>query len=138
MLAADIDPSFRPTDLRTTSSPTNWVPRWENLKLINKALNRYTREECYETAGLALSLNLKRIAEDADVEGLVEVAPSVRLVMGLLTYDAVQLLSIFLLASVSGPKKATYIPKIEVSEHAATFASIILEVSILIHPCWPH
>lgn len=107
---ADIDPSFKATDLRDVGkNPGNWVTRWDNLKLVNKGLSRYTRDECYAAAGLALTQNLKRIAEDADEEELCD------------------LLSVLLIASVTGPKNATYIEKIQHSEHAATFAAIIKE-----------
>lgn len=103
------------------------------MKAINKALGRYTREDCYQATGLALTQNLKRIAEDADVEGLIEVAPSTITVLEFLTHDATQLLSVFLLASVLGQRTETYVPKIQNSEHAATLAAIIQEVSIPIH-----
>lgn len=66
------------------------------------------------------------------MEELIEVSIPTTNALQLLTYDAVQLLSVLLLASVLGPKNVTYIPKIQGSEHAGTFAEIIKEVSIIV------
>lgn len=106
--------------------------------MINKALSRYIREDCADSPGLALSQNLKRIAENADPEELLEVTHSSQTPLQLLTYDTEQLLYVFLLASVLGPKTATYVPKIQDSEHAGMLAVIIQEVSICFTPFFPY
>ncbi|EEH37596.2 M protein repeat protein [Paracoccidioides lutzii Pb01] len=89
----DIDPQYFLGELPERSPSDHWVPRWQNLKYIHKALIGYIRNqnEGEVPSGLNISPDLKAIAEASS------------------TKETNELLKLFLLAAISSPNAETYI-----------------------------
>ncbi|ODH20632.1 hypothetical protein ACO22_05832 [Paracoccidioides brasiliensis] len=89
----DIDPQYFLGELPERSPSDHWVPRWQNLKYIHKALIGYIRNQNdgEVPSGLNISPDLKAIAEASS------------------TKETYELLKLFLLAAISSPNAETYI-----------------------------
>lgn len=62
-------------------SKENWIPRWQNLKYIDRQVTTYIREECDKLHYLSPKLNpdLKSIATEGSAESIVKLVRSVLL-----------------------------------------------------------
>ncbi|OAX81707.1 hypothetical protein ACJ72_03951 [Emergomyces africanus] len=89
----DIDPQYFLGELPERSPSDHWVPRWQNLKHIHKALISYIRNQNdgEVPSGLNISPDLKAIAEISS------------------TKETNELLKLFLLAAISSPNAEAYI-----------------------------
>ncbi|EEQ90578.2 microtubule binding protein HOOK3 [Blastomyces dermatitidis ER-3] len=89
----DIDPQYFLGELPERSPSDHWVPRWQNLKHLHKALISYIRNQNdgEVPSGLNISPDLKAIAEVSS------------------TKETNELLKLFLLAAISSPNAEAYI-----------------------------
>ncbi|EDN03540.1 predicted protein [Histoplasma mississippiense (nom. inval.)] len=89
----DIDPQYFLGELPERSPSDHWVPRWQNLKHLHKALISYIRNQNdgEVPSGLNISPDLKAIAEMSSMK------------------ETNELLKLFLLAAISSPNAEAYI-----------------------------
>ncbi|KIV99108.1 uncharacterized protein PV09_09205 [Verruconis gallopava] len=83
----EIDPeyfhgSLPEIDRKQKDSTDNWIPRWQNLKHIDRLIATYIRDECDSLHYLSKVLNpdLKAVATDGSPENVIKLVKAVLLV----------------------------------------------------------
>lgn len=81
-ILGEIEPDYFTGELPEpySSASDNWIPRWQNLKYINRAVTTYIREECGKLPELSKRIDpdLKAIAIDASAEDSSQVGSDQR------------------------------------------------------------
>ncbi|KAB8339263.1 hypothetical protein FH972_022196 [Carpinus fangiana] len=79
----DVEPDYFSGELpeSSASAQENWIPRWQNLKHIDRLVMMYIRDECGKLLELSKRMNpdLKAVAIDASSEDLIQVLKAVML-----------------------------------------------------------
>ncbi|KAF2423181.1 hypothetical protein EJ08DRAFT_640365 [Tothia fuscella] len=82
-ILVDVDPGYFQGSLPEADrkQKDNWIPRWQNLKHIDRLVTTYIREECDKLPHLSKSLNpdLKAIAIDGSPKNIIKLVKAVLL-----------------------------------------------------------
>ncbi|KAI9670141.1 MAG: hypothetical protein M1817_004478 [Caeruleum heppii] len=115
----DIDPTYFGHGLPSPQlkDPDHWLPKWQNLKQINKDVLNYIRDECAQT----LYLHAKSVPDSKIMANGNDGAE----------LETVKLLKIILLATIYSPKATEYIARMPSLSTGAqeVIRSIIEEMS---------
>lgn len=114
--AEDMDPRFGVPDIDSYTSPSKWLAKKKALEAVYRSLLRYIQNHCknYNPADLGESIDLNAIAEDDDAHQTVQVATyNATKLEADFTNICVQLVTLFLMASINGPSNTKYLTKMQ-------------------------
>lgn len=105
-ILGQVEPGYFSGDLpeATASTVDNWIPRWQNLKHIDRLVTAYIRDECNKLPELSRKMtpDLKAIAIDGSRDDTIQVGLS-RILTLILADSTMQLLKLILLAALYSP-----------------------------------
>ncbi|KAF2398176.1 hypothetical protein EJ06DRAFT_532550, partial [Trichodelitschia bisporula] len=106
-ILGDIDPDYfvGPLPELDRKQKENWIPRWQNLKHIDRMVTTYIRDECDKLPALSKKLNpdLKAIAIDGSPQNVIKLVKAVLLAAMYSSYSNERMVQIM---QALGPKVA--------------------------------
>jgi hypothetical protein len=111
----DIDPAYAVRDVVNSTIPSKWLRKKKALEAVYRSLLRYFQNHCeYNPTELEEPVELDSIAEHDDAQQTIQVATYSKIKLeAALTNICVQLVTLFLMAAVSGPSLQKYALKME-------------------------
>ncbi|RDW71392.1 hypothetical protein BP6252_07955 [Coleophoma cylindrospora] len=96
-MLGNLDRQYLASNLEKNTAPSKWLSKKQNLEAVYKSLLKYIRNNCQDFGSVTLdnTPNFNAIAENSDIE------------------ETIKLLTIMLVAAISGPNQAKYITDIQ-------------------------